>query len=78
MQLAGGYGLRSEELDFKGKVRLQATVSQLTTGFRSILLKMVDPFFRKNGAGAEIPIKVEGSREKPKFGFDMGAMLPGR
>jgi hypothetical protein len=78
VQLAGGYGLRSEALDFKGKVRLQATVSQLATGFKSIVLKIVDPFFRKNGAGAEIPIKVEGSREKPKFGLDVGAMLPGR
>jgi hypothetical protein len=39
---------------------------------------MIDPIFRKNGAGAEIPIKVEGSRDKPRFGFDAGAMLPGR
>ncbi len=78
VQLAGDYGLRSEELDFKGRVRLQATISQLTTGMKSVLLKMIDPFFRKNGAGAEIPIKVQGPRAKPKFGFDMGAMMPGR
>jgi hypothetical protein len=78
VHLAGGYGLRSEALDFRGKVRLQATVSQLTTGVKRVLLKMFDPIFRKNGAGAEIPIKVEGSRDKPKFGFDAGAMLPGR
>ena len=78
VQLAGGYGLRSEELDFKGRVRLQASLSQMVTGFRSVLLKMVDPFFRKNGAGAEIPVKVEGKRDKPKFGLDVGAMMPGR
>ena len=62
---------------FKGKLRLRATISQTTTGFKRVLLKMVDPFFRKKGAGAEIPIKVEGPRSKPKFGLDMAAILPG-
>jgi hypothetical protein len=78
VHLAGSYGLRSEELSFKGKLRLRATISQTTTGFKRVLLKLVDPFFREKGAGAEIPIKVEGPRNKPKFGLDMRAMLPGK
>lgn len=75
--LAGSYALKSETLHFKGKLRLEATVSQMTTGIKRVLLKMIDPFFRKNGVGAEIPIIVEGPRKKPKFGVDMAAILPG-
>lgn len=78
VQLAGVYGIRSERLEFKGTLRLEATISETMTGMKRVLLKMVDPFFRKQGAGAVIPIKVEGDRHKPKFGLDMGAMIPGR
>jgi hypothetical protein len=65
VRLDGSYGLRNEILDFEGQLRLQATLSQLTTGMKSLLLKPVDPFYRKNGAGAEIPIGISGTRENP-------------
>jgi len=35
------------------------------------LLKPVDPFFHKHGAGAEIPFKITGTRSEPKFGLDL-------
>jgi hypothetical protein len=75
--LHGRYALRDEQLQFRGTLRLQASLSEATTGWRSVLLKALDPFFRKNGAGAEIPIKVEGPRDKPKVGMDLGALMPG-
>ena len=78
VSLRGVYALRAEELQFRGILRLQAPVSQTVTGFKSVLLRLVDPLFRKNGAGAEIPIKIEGPRKKPKFGLDVGKMVPGR
>jgi hypothetical protein len=65
VRLDGSYGLRNEILDFEGQLRLQSTLSQLTTGMKSLLLKPVDPFYRKNGAGAEIPIGITGTRENP-------------
>jgi hypothetical protein len=33
-------------------------------------LKPVDPFFARQGYGTVAKIKIEGSREKPKFGLD--------
>jgi len=46
-------------------------------GVRSVLLKVVDPFFKKKGAGTVLPIKVRGTREHPKFGLDvMKALTP--
>lgn len=69
VELAGTYGLKTEQLDFHGKLHLDAKLSQITTGVKSFLLKPFDPFFRKNGETV-IPIKVTGSKDKPSFGLD--------
>jgi hypothetical protein len=72
VNMAGVYSLDGNELDFSGKVRTKAALSQMvSTWWKSWLLKPVDPFFKKNGAGAEIPIKISGSRGSPKFGLDL-------
>lgn len=71
IMLDGDYGLLDETLDFHGTARLEAKLSQTTTGFKSFLLKIVDRFFKKKNAGAVIPIKITGTREKPEFGLDL-------
>jgi hypothetical protein len=68
--LNGRYGLDSEELDFRGTARLAAKVSQTMTGWKRWVLKPVDPFFAKNGAGTFLPIRINGTRDKPQFGLD--------
>ena len=73
VQLAGVYSLDGNEFDFTGKVRTEAKLSQMVASkWKSWLLKPVDPFFKKDGAGAEIPIKVTGTKGSPKFGLDLG------
>jgi hypothetical protein len=72
VELAGAYALKPETLDFKGQLLLDAKISQTVTGFKSVLLKVVDPFFRgKDGNGSAIPIKIGGSRSAPDFGLDV-------
>jgi hypothetical protein len=68
--VTGQYSLDGNIFDFHGTLRLDAKLSQMTTGWKSILLKPVDPFFRKNGAGTEIPFKITGTRDEPHFGLD--------
>lgn len=73
IQLAGVYTLDGKQFEFTGKVRTSAELSQMVASkWKSILLKPVDPFFRKNGAGAEIPIKVSGTGDKPHVGLKFG------
>lgn len=73
VQAGGTYNLASEALQFDGTVRMQATVSQAVGGgVKSVLLKVVDPLFRRGGAGAVIPIRIQGTRNDPKFGLDFG------
>jgi hypothetical protein len=68
--LTGVYSLDGEQFDFHGNARLDAHVSQMMTGWKSWLLKPVDPFFAKNGAGTQVPISVTGTRSDPKIGLD--------
>ncbi|CAN5871559.1 hypothetical protein BH18ACI5_BH18ACI5_27720 [soil metagenome] len=74
LDLAGSYAIRSEALDFRGSVRMDAKLSQLTTGVKSVLLKAVDPLVRSKNATV-IPITVAGTAEKPKFGLDVKRAL---
>jgi hypothetical protein len=70
--LTGEYSLDGERFEFEGKIRTDAKVSQMVASkWKSLLLKPVDPFFKKNGAGAEIPVKVSGTKSAPKFGLDL-------
>jgi hypothetical protein len=68
--LNGVYALDGKQIDFHGTARLHAKVSQMVTGWKSLLLKPVDPFFSKNGAGTQVPIAITGSRSDLHFGLD--------
>jgi hypothetical protein len=72
IELKGTYGLEGGTLDFTGKAKMQATVSQMVGGWKGALLKPADRFFKKDGAGTEVPIRIQGTREQPKFGLDFG------
>ena len=67
IKLDGAYNLRSEELNFAGALRMRAKLSQTVTGKKSVFLKLVDPFFKKDGAGSVVPIRITGTRDDPKF-----------
>jgi hypothetical protein len=74
VHLVGQYTLDGRKFEFTGKVRTDAKLSQMTaTWWKSLLLKGVDPFFHKHGAGAEIPVKISGTNSSPKFGLNLGA-----
>jgi hypothetical protein len=75
VRLAGAYALKQETLEFKGNLLLEAKVSQTVSGFKSLLLKIVDPLFSRDGGGSSVPIKIEGTRSDPKFGLDMGRVF---
>jgi hypothetical protein len=70
IHLDGHYALVSEDLDFRGKLLMQEKLSNTQTGIKSALLKVLDPFFKGKKAGTELPIKITGTREAPKFGLN--------
>ena len=75
---SGRYGLASEQLDFHGVARLDASVSQTQTGARRVLMKPLDPLLSKDGAGTRLVVDIAGTRTAPKVDVDVGASLRGR
>jgi hypothetical protein len=68
VDLSGNYNLDNDMLDFHGALKLQAKVSETMSGWKRWVLKPVDPFFSKNGAGTFIRIQVHGTAKDPQFG----------
>jgi hypothetical protein len=64
------YAVASEALDFRGTVRLDAKLSQLTTGTKAFILKLVEPLFRRDNVTV-VPITIGGTVDQPKFGLDV-------
>jgi len=62
VSMEGQVHLVGSTFEFHGKVRTEATASQMTTGWKSLLLSPFDKLLKKNGAGLELPIKVTGTR----------------
>ena len=60
--MSGQVELVPSTFEFHGKVRTEATASQMVTGWKSLLLSPFDKMLKKNGAGLELPIKVTGTR----------------
>ncbi len=76
IELKGTYGLEGGALNFDGTAKMDASVSKMVGGWKGLLLKPVDRHFKKEGAGTEIPIHIEGTREEPKFGIDFDRIKP--
>jgi hypothetical protein len=70
LDLAGKYLFENQAIDFRGKLRLEAKLSQTQTGWKRWVLKPADRFFAKEGAGMLVRIKIEGTRDQPKFSRD--------
>jgi hypothetical protein len=70
LALAGSYTFDKEAIDFRGRLRLEAKVSQTMTGWKRWALKPADPFFAKDGAGTQLQVRIDGTREQPHFGRD--------
>jgi hypothetical protein len=75
IKLQGTYGLDNESLDFEGTASMKATVSQMTTGVKSVLLRALDPLLSKNGSGTVVPIQITGTRSDPSFHLEIGKIF---
>ena len=77
VSVAGRFVMESEALDFRGIVRLDAKLSQLTTGVKSFFLRIVDGLFRHDDITV-VPITIGGTADKPQVGLDFGKAIKGR
>jgi hypothetical protein len=74
IDMAGTYGVEGGQLNFTGDARMQATVSKMIGGWKGLLAKPIDRYFKKDGAGTEVPIHIDGTRENPRFTVQFGRL----
>jgi hypothetical protein len=74
IKLAGIYTLDGAKFNFAGTADMKATVSRMVGGWRGLLLMPFDRIFQKNGAGTEVPFKIDGTRSDPQFGLDFNRL----
>jgi hypothetical protein len=70
--MRGTYNLISEKIDLHGSLKTEAEVSKTTHGFKALILKMLDPFFKNKPNGYVAPVKITGTYDHPSFGLDLG------
>jgi hypothetical protein len=71
-QMQGTYNLITEKIDLHGSLKTQAEVSKTTHGIKSLMLKVLDPFFKNKPDGYLAPVKITGTYDHPMFGLDLG------
>jgi hypothetical protein len=71
--LHGTYNLISEKIDLRGTLKTDSDPSKTTHGVKSVMLKVLDPFFKNKNknAGYDMPVKITGTYDHPLFGLDL-------
>jgi hypothetical protein len=75
VRLHGTFDLHTETMNFRGELLTDATLSDMTSGVKSLLARLAQPLFRRKGGGTRLPIRISGPRSKPQFGLDFGRVF---
>ncbi len=70
--VSGTYNLLNEEIDLHGTLATNGKLSDATSGFKSVMLKVINPFFKKKAGVKIIPFKITGTYAHPLVGLDFG------
>ncbi len=67
-KLDGTYKLTTEQVDLRGYMRLDSELSKTTTGIKSVLLKVAEPFMKKGKHQASVvAIQIGGTYHNPTY-----------
>ena len=71
-RLHGTYNIVNHRIGLHGNMRVDTRISKTSSGFKALMLKVMDPIFRKKNQGEVVPVHILGTYEKPQFGLDIG------
>jgi hypothetical protein len=66
----GTYDLISHKIDLRGQMQVDSKISNTTSGGKALVLKMMEPFFKKHKQGEIVPVRISGTYNSPTFGLD--------
>jgi hypothetical protein len=68
----GTYGLIDYKIDLHGTLLTTGNPSDATTGFKSLMVKVITPFFRRKHTAKVVPFKITGSYSNVNMSLDLG------
>lgn len=68
--LHGTYDLITYQYNLRGKLWTKGDISQTQSGFKSFMLKVIQPFLKKKQSTKEVPIKITGDYHHPQLALD--------
>ena len=66
------YNIVNHRINLHGEMKVDTKISKTSSGAKALLLKIMDPLFRKKKKGEIVPVHILGTYEKPQFGLDLG------
>ena len=75
-RMHGTYNILNYKIDLHGHMRVDTKISQTSSGVKALLLKLMDPIFKKRKKGEVVPIHIQGTYQKPQFGLDLTNKTP--
>jgi hypothetical protein len=70
-QMHGTYNLETQVVNLHGTLKTEAELSKMSSGFKSVLLKPFNVFFKRKHAGAVVPVHLIGPYRDPQAGLDL-------
>jgi AsmA-like protein len=70
-RMYGTYNILNHKVDLHGRMRVDTKISKTASGVKALLLKAMDPFFKKQKKGEDVPVHITGTYEHPQFGLDL-------
>jgi AsmA-like C-terminal region len=71
-KLDGTYNLVNYKVDLRGVLITTGQPGDAATGFKSLIVKAMSPFFKRRHEAKIVPVKITGTYEKPDFTLDLG------
>ena len=65
------YNILNHRINLHGEMKVDTKISKTSSGVKALLLKIMDPLFRKKKKGEIVPVHILGTYEKPQFGLDL-------
>ena len=69
--LHGIYNVVNYRINLHGNMKVDTRISRTSSGAKALLLKILDPLFRKKKKGEIVPVHILGTYQKPQFGLDL-------
>ncbi len=70
-RMHGTYNLLNHKIDLHGQMQVDSKISNTESGAKALLLKVMEPFFKKKKKGEVVPVRISGTYEHPSFGLDL-------